>query len=263
VVLTNVAIDHVDYLGGTLASIAREKAGIIKPGVPVVTGERAAEISEILRQRAEEVGAPFYPLAPASVADVAVSPAGTRFRLQTESLDELELLPRDLRPGREAVVRGVAGVRWPGRLQWEQIQGRDWIFDVAHNPAGIGALLEAVGRLAVKEPLVAVVGILGDKDWGAMVSLLQERVDRLILTTPPSAPAGRCWDPERALEVLPPGRARVVRDFSMALEVARGEAAEGTVLVTGSFHTVGDALAELGLAPYGTDPALPPTGSGV
>jgi dihydrofolate synthase/folylpolyglutamate synthase len=285
VVLTNVAVDHVDYLGATLDLIAAEKAGIIKAGVPVVTGERSAETLEVFRRRAESVGAPLASLDEASVGEVEVSLEGTSFRLSSGSWGELELrtpligsyqawntalavraleeLPAGSRPDRDAVVRGVAEARWPGRLQWERLEGRGWIFDVAHNPTGVAALLDSLALLPLSGPLIAVVGILADKDWGAMLSLLAERVDALVLTTPPTAPSGRAWDPVEALRGLPPGMGRVVEDFPAALEVARGEAGEGTVLVTGSFHTVGDALALLGLAPYGTDPVLPPMASGV
>lgn len=293
VVLTNVAVDHVDYLGETLATIAEEKSGIIKAGAPVVTGERDPEALEIFRRRAAAVGVPLYELDARSVADVAVSLVGTRFRAGSEVWGELELetpligehqawntalavralerVPRDLLPTRDELIRGVAGVRWPGRLQWERLEGRDWIFDVAHNPTGIASLLRSLSHLPLPGPLVAVVGILGDKDWVSMLSLLEGSVDRLILTVPPTAPVGRAWDPDRAFRRLAPGRSRVVHDFRAALESAQDEAGEGTVLVTGSFHTVGDALAVLGLAPYGADPdlrptisdaALPPTGRG-
>jgi dihydrofolate synthase/folylpolyglutamate synthase len=282
VVLTNVAVDHIDYLGSSLESIATEKAGIIKAGVPVVTGERDAGVLAIFSRRAEEVGAPCYRLAEESVGEVGISAAGTHLLLRSElwgtlelqtpligehqarntalALRALEKLPAALLPPRrEEVVRGVANVRWPGRLQWEQLHGRDWIFDVAHNPAGMAALVGSLSRLPVPRPLVAVVGILGDKDWGLMLPMLQGCADYLVLTTPPTAPAERGWDPERAVSLLPAGQARVISEFRSALEAARVEAATGTVLVTGSFHTVGDAQSILGLAPYGADPALPHT----
>lgn len=285
VVLTNVSIDHVDYLGGTLDSIAVEKAGIIKPRVPVLTGEQSRSVREIIRTRAAELAAPYHELMPESVGEVAVKASGTEFRVRTSGWGDLELrtpligehqawnaalavralelLPASLRPEREVVERGVAGVRWPGRLEWKRVAGRDWVFDVAHNAAGIAALSAALVELPVPRPLVAVVGILGDKEWWAMLSRLQEIVDYLVLTQPPTAPAGRSWDPAAALARLPAGRAEVVADFGAALLVARERAGQGTVLVTGSFHTVGDAFTVLGLAPYGSDPALPVEVAGI
>lgn len=280
-VLTNVEIDHVDYLGGTRSTIAAEKAGIMKPGVPVVTGERDPALVEFFRRSAEAVAAPFHQFDGAGLRDLSVAADGTRFRLYTETWGELalhtpligahqswnaglalrslELLPPKLRPERDAVARGVAEVRWPGRLQWEWVESRSWLFDVAHNPAGIAALGEALSVLPVPRPLVAVVGIMGDKDWGEMVPPLLGIVDRIVLTTAPSTPTSRRWDPDQVLATLPEDRALVVPDFGEALEKARQLAALGTVLVTGSFHTVGDALAVLNLAPFGTDPVLPVT----
>jgi dihydrofolate synthase/folylpolyglutamate synthase len=104
---------------------------------------------------------------------------------------------------------------------------------------------------------VVVIGILGDKDWQAMLPALFELADLAVLTVPPTAPANRAWQPERVLEEIGSERAEVVRDFTAALERARGRAAAGTVLVTGSFHTVGDALIALDRAPFGSDATLP------
>jgi dihydrofolate synthase/folylpolyglutamate synthase len=174
----------------------------------------------------------------------------------------LELLPEDLRPSGAEVVRGVAEVRWPGRLQHEAVGSGPyagaWLFDVAHNPAGMEAMVSALPALRLRRPLAGVVGILGDKDWSRMLPPLAAAVDTLLLTEPPTAPPERRWDPVAVLARLPELRAEVALDFTDALARARVAAGVGTVLVTGSFHTVGDALALLGLAPAGVDPPLHP-----
>lgn len=277
-VITNVARDHAEYLGETIEEIASEKAGIMKPGVPVVTGESGGAYGLLMR-RAREVGAPFHRLDPAAVQGVRVDRDGTRFRLRSRAWGVLELhtpligahqarnaalavealaqLPREFRPRVEAIVEGVRRVRWPGRLQWEERDGQNWIFDAAHNPAGVEAVVDALRSLRVPQPVVAVVGILREKDWAGMLRPLCAFADTLVLTVPPTAPEHRRWDPERAAAGLASCEAEVVRDFGEALAVARARAGEGTVLVTGSFHTVGDALARLGLAPHGVDPPLP------
>jgi folylpolyglutamate synthase/dihydropteroate synthase len=103
---------------------------------------------------------------------------------------------------------------------------------------------------------VALVGVLSDKDWRAMLPPLFRRVDRAILTQPPSAPSERRWDPEEALRVLVqdavgrPAPIVLDADFSSALQQARREARGGTVVVTGSVHTVGSALRALGRDPF-------------
>lgn len=293
VVLTNVAVDHVDYLGGTIEAIAEEKAGIIKTGAPVLTGESDPDVVEIFRERAAAAGASFRRLEQGAAAEISLSREGTRFRVRTTGWGELELrtpligehqawntalavtaldlLPPDQRPTASDLVRGVAEVRWPGRMQIEEIDGVDWIFDVAHNAAGVGALRRTLGALPVSGPLTAVVGIMRDKDWRAMLGGILEIADHLILTVPPSAPPSRVWDPEEAIALVPDGRGRVIPDLGVALREAGAAAGGGTsasnrpgsVLVTGSFHTVGDALALLGRAPWGTDPALPMPRAGV
>jgi dihydrofolate synthase/folylpolyglutamate synthase len=154
----------------------------------------------------------------------------------------LERLPVPLRPARESVREAFAVTRVPGRLDR---RGR-WLYDVAHNPDGMRTLVRALEELRPSGPVHALVSILGDKEWPAMLVELDRAVDVGILTVAPTA-AGRGWDlgwlerwlasPDR-----PPARAtwHLVPDFNEAL--SRVEAGAGTVLVTGSFHTVGDVL---------------------
>ncbi|HEX7118929.1 MAG TPA: folylpolyglutamate synthase/dihydrofolate synthase family protein [Longimicrobiales bacterium] len=283
-VITNVARDHAEYLGETIAEIASEKAGIIKAGVPVVTGERDPGTLSIFRARAAEVGAPLHALEPGSIRDVRLGVDGTRLTLRTGEWGEfalhtpligehqawnaalavraLELLPADLRPEREAVIRGIAEVRWPGRMERERIDDQTWIFDAAHNPAGVEVLVATLRTLAPARPLVGVVGILSDKEWPAMVGPLLALADVLILTVPPTAPLHRRWDPAAAAATVASDRVVAVPDFDGALAEARARAGGGTVVVTGSFHTVGDALAALDLAPFGADAPLPAFAAG-
>jgi dihydrofolate synthase / folylpolyglutamate synthase len=268
-VITNVERDHMQYLGDSLESIAVEKAGILKPGVPAVTGETAEVPLAVLVRRAEAVGAPLRVLTPAELRNVQTSAAGTDFLLAESAwgplsvhtplpgthqatnaalaIRALELLPAPLRTGTDAVLDGLAGVRWPGRLQVEHIEGIDWIFDVAHNVAGMNALVAALAAISPARPLVAVVGVLGDKDWQGMLHPLAAAVDQLIVTLPPGAPPERRWDPMAVLEATGLRHAEVCGEFDEALR--RAAAAGASVLVTGSFHTVGDALRVLGRLP--------------
>lgn len=274
-VVTNIGRDHVEYLGDDLAGIAREKAGIFKAGVPAIVGEHDPALRAVLARAAEEAGAPFQALE-GRIEVVAVEPGGSgtavRFRSAAWgegeirvplvgahqahnavlALEALALLPDDLRPSLEAVTRGFASARWPGRLQREEIRGTTYLLDVAHNPAGVAVLAEALDTLELPRPLVLVAGILSDKEWTSMLPPLLERADASILTLPPTAPAGRRWDPSAAATALsagpwPPPRA--IPDLAAALARAATLAPYGTVLVTGSVHTVGDAMAELGIPP--------------
>jgi dihydrofolate synthase / folylpolyglutamate synthase len=286
-VLTNVALDHAQYLGDTPAAIAGEKAGIIKAGVPAVTAETAPEVAAVFRRRAAQVGAPFHELLPEQIREVRTGLEGTRFTLASREWGRLELctplpgryqavnaalavealglLPPALRPAADAVVAGVAAVRWPGRLQVERQDGVSWVFDAAHNPAAVAALVAGLAQLPLPRPVVLLLGIMGDKDWRRMLPPLFGAVDAAVLTVPGSAPPERRWYPAAALAAVPHPAAEVSADFGAALARARTLAARrgGTVLVTGSFHTLGDAMQLLGLAPHGADLPLPAQLSGL
>lgn len=276
-IITNIAFDHADYLGNTLAAIAREKAGIIKSGVPMVTAERSPEVLQLFRDRAAHLNAPLSVLAPDAVRDIGFDLHGTRFTMSWlggERVFRTPLIGRHQAINAGLALRGLelgwdgefdpervqgalAGIRWPGRLQIERLGGQTWVFDVAHNVAGVHALIEALSVLSLPRPVVLVLGILGDKDWRAMLPPLFACADQTILTVPPTAPANRSWDPQHALSFAENQQASVVQDFGAALEEAHARAGPGTVLVTGSFHTVGDALICLNRTPFGSDVTLP------
>lgn len=271
--VTNVDMDHSDFLGNTLSLIATEKAGIVKPGVPFVTAETDPELLELFRSIAEERGAPMWVVDPQNdVHDSEVTAQHTAFTLRTRSwgnlrvqtplvgrhqagnaalaVEILEHVPEALRPPADAVLRGIAGVVHPGRDQIEVRPDGTWLLDVAHNTAGVLSLVDTVDRLGLPEPMVALVGVLGDKDWQTMLPPLFSRVSAAVLTQPPSAPPERRWDVASAAEAV--GTVcplHVEEDFIAALRRAREIAGQGTVVVTGSCHTVGSALSVLGLEP--------------
>ncbi|HEX6038163.1 folylpolyglutamate synthase/dihydrofolate synthase family protein [Longimicrobium sp.] len=263
--VTNVALDHVEYLGDTPEQIAWEKGGIFKPGVPAVIGETAPGPLDVLRRRADEAGAPRVEVDADAVSDVRVSLEGTRFRLSSDYWGEREVripligahqarnaavaaellaaLPEDVRPSWEAVEAGFAAVRWVGRMQVERQRGATWIFDVAHNPAGVAALTASLDSIDLPRPVVLIAAVLLDKEWDAMLPPLLARADAAILTVADSAPAERRWDPEQAARSLDaPIPVRVIPSLADALMRAETLAPYGTLLVTGSVHTVGDAL---------------------
>ena len=159
------------------------------------------------------------------------------------ALAMLEHLPEAMRPDRDAVVQGALRVEHHGRDQIEVIDGGSWLLDVAHNTAGMRSLVDTLRRLDLPRPFVALVGILSDKDWHNILPPLFEQVDRAVLTLPPTAPPDRRWDPEHAAAEI--GSLTTVHhdpDFEQAFAQARALAGSGTVIVTGSVHTVGAAL---------------------
>lgn len=256
--ITKIARDHMKYLGESLEEIAAEKAGIAKPGVPLVIGETDPHLVGVLGDAADRTVAG---LRPGARAELRVVPPDVLWegrlgltgphqrRNAAVARAVLDALPAPYRPGPDAVAAAFAAARVPGRLDR---RGR-WLFDVAHNPDGMAALVQALRAEPPPGPVHALVSILGDKEWPAMLVRLDEVVDRGVLTIAPSA-AGRQWDLEWLRRWLadpgrPPARATwtLIPDFREALgQVQRGA---GTVLVTGSFHTVGDVMGALGMAP--------------
>lgn len=274
--ITNVSMEHSAWLGDTVEAIAREKAGILKAGVPVYTAARHAGALRVLAEESASLGAPLTRVRPPTGRWdrrglqlemrtrrwgplTLESPLLGDHQLQNVALavQSLESLPPRLLPSARAVRDGVRNTRIPGRLQLVDAPPRIWLFDVAHNPDGMATLVRALPSLADRSPVVAVAGILVDKDWEAMLGELSPAVDLVLLTTPPGVPAERRWDPDEVVGRLPALELLVVDDLESALERAveltRGG---GTVVVTGSAYTVGGALKMRGIVP---PEALPPS----
>lgn len=265
-VVTSVGIDHVEYLGNTLEAIAREKGGIFKPGVPAVIGELEPAVRAVLMEQALLRGASAARIAVEEVplVDVSVGTDGTTCRMMLRgeevtlrtpligrhqaqnlvtallALDALEGLPPHIE-----LQHRLSLVRLPGRFQ----RAGKFIFDVAHNPAGAGVLARTIEDSGVARPLVVLLTVLGDKDWRGMMSALAPLAGHFMVTRAPTAPASRAWNPAEAHEfALSRGwGASLEEDFDCA--IARAAAQGATVLVTGSFHTVGDAMSRLQVDP--------------
>jgi len=242
-VVTKIAREHTEYLGPDLASIAREKAGIAKRDVPFVIGERDPAIREVLVAEAERHGA--NPVILVDTERPPLGPLGLRGTHQHANawvaLAALDALAPPFGPAGDAWPGSFADAYLPGRFE---VRGR-WIFDVAHNPDGARVLADTLRAYAPPQPRHALVGVLGDKDYAGMIKILTEQIDRFVFTTPASAPLQRRWNLERLAAELPPSAAPAAfePDFDRALEQVQEGA--GTIVVTGSFHTVGDALARL------------------
>lgn len=262
--VTNVAWDHADYLGHSLTAIAGEKAGIAKPGIPLVLGRLAPEARRVVRDAAERVGAPLRGIGyDAAVRRVRIargcteleyvgpdSPLALHLRCPLLGGHQawniglaaltVQSLPEVWRPSREQIEAGIAAVHWPGRLQIEESGDRTWILDVAHNPLAMEALAQGLSSLDLPAPLALVVAIMGDKPWAEMLPPLLALADLTIFTVAPSSPAERRWDPRAVADTVSGYAVEVIEDLGAALDYAAESAR--AVVVTGSHHTVGDAM---------------------
>lgn len=263
-VITNVAMDHMEYLGDSLALIAKEKAGIIKSRVPVVTSSTDAHVLKILRREATRVGAPFYRIgvdfdaewagkgtlharfenAPALPLSLALRGAHQASNAAC-AYAALQLLKRrGIHVSSSAIRKGFAGARWPARL--EQLAGHPAILlDAAHNPDGCRALaahLKSSRRVTPKQKVVLVFAAMRDKDHRAMLTALRPHVDQIVFTAPDMSRAASPVQLKQANR----GRGSTARTIAQAMVLARKHAGRsGLVVVAGSIFLVGPVRARL------------------
>ncbi len=262
--ITALGLDHEKYLGATLAAIAGEKAGIMKPGLAVVTGLQPAEAAAVLRERAAAVGARLVPAAPLLGAPAADADGAFRFR--SEYLDEVieirlrlpgrhqvenarvalrvcELLARQTgRPGAAAVVAGLEQARWPGRLEKLAAHPPVWA-DGAHNPLAARALRDFIAAMGWRP--VLIYGSLRDKAIGEISELLFPLARHVILTRPESP---RALSPSALALQAAPAPVPVEPSENLAAALARARELAGAttpILITGSLYLVGEAQALL------------------
>ncbi|MDX2182748.1 MAG: folylpolyglutamate synthase/dihydrofolate synthase family protein [Gemmatimonadaceae bacterium] len=262
--VTSIGLDHTEWLGPTTREIAAEKAGIFKAGAAAVIGELDPEIRAQLVGHAERAGAaPIRVVAdewPSGV--VQVSAAGTTVTLglpdgpltattplvgahQAQNLATalamLDALPAPWRVGPREAAALLPSVSLPGRFQ----RIGKFIFDVAHNPDGAAVLARTLLAVRPEPPIWVLLTVLTDKDWRGMMRALAPYVAGFVLSRAPTAPSARAWDPAAAAAWAQGEGLPVVLepDFDAALAEAARRGA--TVLVTGSFHTVGDTFGRL------------------
>ncbi len=266
-IITNIALDHEAYLGETLAEIAVEKAGIIKAGVPVVSGVVGPSATEVVRRVADEAKAPLYILGSDftmakgagrlltyrglchTYRDVALGLRGDYQAGNTAlALAAIELLGGQGTVVDETAVRqGLQEVRWPGRLEffpdlhWQD-RSRPVLFDGAHNPAGVESLIAALHDGFVYEKLVMVWASMGDKDFQSCVAKISPLCHRMIFARPENM---RSATPEQLCLALPEeAREKCLAASSVqdALRMAYDLAGPADLIcVAGSLYLIGKA----------------------
>jgi dihydrofolate synthase/folylpolyglutamate synthase len=279
--VTNVALDHTDRLGTTIAAIAREKAAIIERGDLAVTGAEGEALS-IIRRRAQRVGAPLTEVAPATLLDwdrdgltvelprLGRTRVGLRGRHQAANVAVADAVLDALAAAGiasaddDARRRGYATAVWPGRLELLTIDGDEILLDGAHNPAGAAALAQALDDLRPhlgSGPVTLVMGAMRDKDVDGIVAALTGASALLgagvIATT---VEAARAMPADELAERWRRGAPRVgdvtaIDDPLEALERARARG--GPTIVAGSLYLVGAIRGRLLDDPELRDPPEP------
>ena len=259
-VITNIQFDHQAWLGDTLAKIAAEKAGIIKPGVPVITATDEPEALKVIEEAARAQKAPLVMVdgrdaalrRPDSAARCPyLSLAGEHQKINAAlTLATVEVLQNQIPVTEEQIRAGLASVSWPGRLQLVTGKsGQKILLDGAHNPAGAKALREALEKNFPTAKRTLVLGVLQDKDWRPICETLAPLAAR-IHTVPVASE--RSAHPQELAEacrkINPAAEINVGHSLGEALEKSAGD---GFVVITGSLYLVGEALERLGLSPAG------------
>jgi dihydrofolate synthase/folylpolyglutamate synthase len=235
VVLTNVGLEHTRWLGPTAPDIAREKLAVVRRGATLVTGPLEPEVEAL----AAQTGANVVPAPP-----VEAGPAGYQRGNFAVAVAAVRALHGELEPA--LVARVAASVEVPGRMQVVD-EAPLTIYDGAHNPSGMQALVQALDAMIGNRPLVAVVSILDDKDAAGMLRPLLGKTASAVFT---SSQNPRALSPATLAslaaqlggppsEIVPEPRAAVARGRELA-------GAEGAVLATGSIYLVADLLGEPG-----------------
>ncbi len=262
--ITNVSVEHRDVLGDSLIGIAREKAGIIKQGVPLLTGITQEEIIREVERVCQEKEAPLYRMGRDFSAEKEGpgmlgfkgrrwSFSGIKVNLLGEhqienaamAMGTLETAEEAGYPvSRDSIYRGLEKVNWSGRL--EVVRKRPWvILDGAHNPAGAQALREALSQGFSYERCYFLLGIMRDKEVEKIISILAPLSHELVLCKPKQ---DRAAPPERLAKAVEAvgAKGRVIPDVAEGLDTLLSMAGrDDLICVAGSFYTLGEAKAHL------------------
>ncbi len=238
-VLTPIDYDHQKWLGDTLTEIASEKAGIIKPGMPVVSAAQAEEAAQVIRERAAACDAPLT-FVRHGFTEFPVVLAGAHQK-ENAALAVAALAAAGVSVDPAAVKEGLAQVRWPARFQrWDERT----VIDGAHNPAGARSLAEAWRETFGEQGATVLLATLNDKDATELCRALSPLMSRVFL---PAIRSERALDPESlrlTIKGLAPDLpAETTASFAEAW--ARAQEFAEPILITGSLHFAGEALAHL------------------
>ena len=266
-VITNISLEHQEYLGNTLLEIAGEKAGIIKAGVPLVSAAAQPEVIDLFSSRCAQGESPFY----LAGRDFRVEQAhgGLRYLGLVHTLERLqpglqgdhqatnaavalcvsELLdPLGFSWNEKSLREAIQSPRWPGRFQVLE-SSPTIILDGAHNPGAAETMVNTLKKRFPNKRIVLVLGIMADKDIPLMLKTFAPAADEVVLSRPGYA---RAADPQTLFAArpssFPPAEIKV--PLTEAIDLARAKAgSEGVVVITGSLFTVGEAMEILGVRP--------------
>jgi len=249
-VITPIGLDHMHVLGGTIGQIAGEKAGIIKPGVPVLTSADHPDARAVIGFRARELDSHCVVVDAAAVGRMTlpVSLPGPHQRVNAALAAATVRMLRTFLPATdEHLAKGLATTVWAGRMQVVRRGAQTWLLDGAHNRDGVAAFRKALAvEFGGRHP-VLLIGMLRDKQWREMAVELAPDAARVV-TAPVASTRG--VPPEELRAALrESGSPRAVRACATVAEALRAVSAEPFVAVTGSLYFIGEVMELLGIEP--------------
>lgn len=263
-VITNIGMDHMDYLGGSIEEIAQVKAGIIKKNSVVITAAQRPEALRVIRERANSLGVPLWVVGEDVQYEsrwsgeleqefdlVGLSGAYRKLRLRLVGAHQVinastavtvcEVLKAEygVEIERKHIYEGLRKTVWPGRLEIISLKPKI-LLDGAHNVDGANALKEALG-LFTRQRLILCLGMLGDKEREKVVELLAPLADEVIITKPNSPRAGNWQYLAELIEAKGKPVTRIEEPKEAVLEAYSRLQAEDMLCVTGSLYMLADA----------------------
>ncbi len=244
-VITPISLEHTEYLGHTLAAVAREKCGIIKEGSLVVSSPQRREVADVIKEVCKKRNTPLYPVSRGSIHRTRErcgldksSPCIGKFQLENALVAEKtieSLASFGVRISKKNIKKGLLKTKISGRLQILS-QEPLIIYDVGHNPGAVRALCEALKSLSPQK-YIFVYGCLEGKDAQQIIKTIAPIARFLILTRPKSK---RATEPEELLqiakEVLPENKIKVISDPKLALRFALKYKKKEPTCIFGSFY---------------------------
>jgi dihydrofolate synthase/folylpolyglutamate synthase len=255
-VITNIQYDHQKWLGETLPAIAAEKAGIIKPNLPVLTATEAPDALAVITETARKNSAPLTVVTPAEIGrpplDTIELPLLGRHQQLNAALAvaTVRVLEPQIPVPETALRQGLATVYWPGRLQLLTLaSGQKVLFDGAHNVGGAETMAVALREFFPNTEPTLILGILSDKDWERMCQILAPLARRIVLVAIHSERATQPGDLAAACRRANP--AATVMEAQSLREALACLARDPFLVFAGSLYLIGEAMELLQLPATG------------
>lgn len=263
-VITNIGIDHTEYLGEDILSITEEKLGIVKENVPLVLGvQNNPEVTTLALRICIEKGAPHVFIDKEEACNSMQIDSGSGFRYNNRdyfiplsgtyqvmnalcALKTIEMLGVAVE---ETAVKALGKTFLPARFQTVVVRGKEVVFDVAHNPQAVAELCEVIRHRFDNIPVCLVAGIMADKDAQYMFEKYTEFATKIIITRPETP---RAATPSELVKKIPDSFKKNIEIIDNVKDAVCSACTkfDGIICVTGSFYLVGEAMTALQIEPY-------------